>query len=309
MSLGKIFIHLIEREFVKTDINTDGKYLLRRVVSNAVVMASFHPVIGPVFWSFYDNSDCNAPNQFGLSRDVDLAHRFKPGKVEYLWFKSNIAECNHKEMDLEEGRPGDENYCIYTTDVPSGDFAYLAQQASTTASAIYEWFKDAPWLEFPAPTNIGYRAEWTENPKEALLFFASELEDDDELDVQLAKNLGTFVPVTETLNFSSTPHQRRKVDSSINYALEADCAWTMHRLQNLWDGYQREHLICAFQYAGAAGRQHFAKAEFDFVSEHIQSFPELRRAWHVGWLLEKYFSEQANQPQIESIMELSAYQT
>jgi hypothetical protein len=66
------------------------KFVLRRMVADGVVVGSFYPGIGPVFWAFIDHADCNAPDHFGLTTDIDDAHRFRTGPVPFRNFEAHI---------------------------------------------------------------------------------------------------------------------------------------------------------------------------------------------------------------------------
>lgn len=43
--------------------------ICRKVVRSGVVVASLHPIIGPVYWDYVDNSDCNAPDTYQFTNN------------------------------------------------------------------------------------------------------------------------------------------------------------------------------------------------------------------------------------------------
>jgi hypothetical protein len=282
----------------------NDKFVLRRVIAGGVVVGSFHPGIGPVFWRFIDNSDCNAPDHFGLTRYIDGAHRFRRGQVPLRNFEAHIWSCNEEQGEVTQGEPGDENYCTFIDDIPGGDFASVAQQAGVEVGDIVRWFSTAPWIEVPAPAKayflrdlngfICYRPEWTDRAADATVFCAAELGDAEDADVGPAKKLGEFA-LLESAEYLD-PNLMRDLeaeDTTINHALEADVAWTLHRLQVLHDGRCMSYGDLAMQHAGRAGWRHFA-IHGEYVSGHIDTFPELRAAFDVGFAIAEYLAGSAN---------------
>lgn len=291
------------------------QFVLRRVVSGGVVVGSYHPAIGPVFWEFVDNSDCNAPDHFGLTTDIEGAHRFRSEQVPFRNFEAHIWSCSEEEGEVTQGEPGDEDYFTFTADIPGGDFASLARQAAVDVGEIVGWFWATPWLEIPAPAKayflrdlngfIGYRPEWTDRAADATVFCAVELEDAEDLDVVLAKKLGEFAPLefAEDLEPSLTRDIAAEDTGTVNHALEADVAWTLHRFQVLYGGPRMSYGDRAMQHAGRAGRQHFA-THGEHVSGHIDSFRELRAAFDVGFAIAKHL---AGAPERECMADAVAY--
>jgi hypothetical protein len=277
------------------------QFVLRRVVSGGVVVGSYHPAIGPVFWEFVDNSDCNAPDHFGLTTDIEGAHRFRSEQVPFRNFEAHIWSCNEEEGEVTQGEPGGEDYSTFTADIPGGDFASLARQAGVEVGDIVGWFWATPWIEVPAPAKayflrdlngvIGYRPEWTEWLGDAAVFSSAELEDHEDLDTMMARALGEFVPrasAGENLT-GRVCDLAAEAAGSFNHALEADVAWTFHRFQVLYGGPRTFYGDLAMQHAGQAGRQHFVTRS-EYVSGHIDAFPELRAAFDVGFAIAKHLA-------------------
>jgi hypothetical protein len=285
----------------EADVRHDDVFVLRRVMSGAVVVASFHPVIGPVFWAYADGADCNSDDYYGLTTDIDDANRFRPGEVGIASFLNRIWWDNHEEDDAEIKGPDSGETLIYPIEVPTGCFEWLARHAGTTADAIARWFNSALWVEYAAPAKtlflkdfngfVGYLPEWTAYPQHALTFSRSELDDEDDMDVELARGLGKFVPLSSASDIPSI----RRLEQHINHALEADVAWTMHRLLPQYGAFRFEWRSLAFRHAVQAGREHARCAADTPVSGHIAAFAELRSAFDMGLALERHFASQTQQ--------------
>lgn len=276
----------------------EEEFVVRRVTRHAVVVAAVHPIVGPVFWDFTDESDVNMPDHYGLATDIESAQRFQPGRVPYGQFFGGILESN-----VGTGWEDDSECGPCEVAIPRGDFANIAARVDgVSATDLLSWFHLAVWLEFPAPPTIrfvsdfngflGYRAEWTDDPDKATRFSRSELDDKDELDSQMAHALGEIVPVATAMDIGSFGRPGREV----NHALEADFAWTLHRLQigNWQERHARERL--AYRHAALAGRAHALSGGTDEISGHIRSFPELLGAFNTGLALQRSFDAQQGAP-------------
>ncbi|WP_423383441.1 hypothetical protein [Burkholderia sp. LMG 32019] len=262
------------------------EYVARQVTRGAVVVAARHPAVGVIYWCFSDESDVNLPDHFGLARDIERAHRFSPRNVPYDRFKSSIFECN-----TEEGWEGHEDeFGPFEVTIAAGDFRSLANAPDIDPDDLLEWFKRVPWVACSAPPTVryiadfnghlGYRAVWTDNLAQATRFSRSEIGDDEDLDVLLARSMAEFVPVNEALQSLSGPDTRQL--AGINHALEADVAWTHWRLR--LGGYDalKHWERRALNHAACAGHE-YAIAGYDgAISGHIARFPELLAAFETG---------------------------
>lgn len=263
----------------------------RRVMRNGVVVAALHPIAGPVYWHFVDESDCNAPDYYGVTDDLDSATVFKSGYYlgrSFLSFRSNCLEdlSESEEVWNEELEKFDfiENY--------SWNVVKLAENAGCTPKELIAWLNRATWVEYPAPLKIyflrdfngflGYRPEWSEHVADALHWSSEELADKDDLDVELAHACGQFVPNSQAALVKPVMRET----SGVNHALEADCALTRHRLGlgshrdwsrsesgvASWLGDLKE---AAWIHAARAGIEYVQGSGVLPVSGHIAAFPEL----------------------------------
>ncbi|WP_175816899.1 hypothetical protein [Burkholderia diffusa] len=259
------------------------EYVARKVTRGAVVVAARHPVVGLIYWWFLDESEVNYPDHFGLTTNIELAHRFSPRNVPYERFRSAILECN-----TEEGWEGHEDeYGPFEVTIAAGDFRSLAKAPDIDPDALLEWFEHIPWVACPAPPTVhyiadfngylGYRAVWTDNLAQATRFSHSEIHDDEDLDVSLARTLAELVTVDEAALTRSIPDAPKP--ARINHALEADVAWTHCRLRlggydtlKRWERRALDHAACA-------GHEYAIAGHDGAISGHIARFPELLAAF------------------------------
>lgn len=271
------------------------EYVVRQITRGAVVVASHHPVLGAVYWSFTDESDVNAPDHYGLTTDLDSAQRFHPGRVPYMHFHTAIRECNTREV-IYDNASGQ-----YEGEVGCGDFHLVASDTGFDANALLSWFERAVWVECLAPPlvryladfngYVGYRPVWTEQLSEALRFSQGEIEAKDDLDVLLACDLGEMVAGAEAAHGGTLAELPQR--SPINHALEADVAWTHVRL-GLGGYLEMERCSrIAFAHAARAGREAVIAGELAGageiapVSGHLLAYPELLEAFRVGSIVQQ----------------------
>lgn len=274
---------------------TEERYVCRRVVTRGVVVASLHPVIGPVYWDYCDESDCNAPDHYGLTDDSTSAHVFKSGWYFGHSFNSlprEIIECNVEHDYDAFGTPGEDDHRFEERTWVSWMFQELARKAHSTVDEFVAWVRKTQWVEFECPPRIrflrningfvGYRPEWTYDIQEALTFDQSVLTSDDDLDVRMC---GTCVPISKARDISAILSRPRQTS---NHALEADVAYTRYRL-NLQERGEHSPWVqydeVAKAHAAAAGRHHALHQRGWSVSGHIAAFPDLLAAFEMGHAL------------------------
>lgn len=285
-------------------VEVEEPLVCRRVVGKGVVVATLHPIAGPVYWYFVDESDCNAPDYYGVTGDLQSATVFKSGYYRgnsFLSFRSNclsgLSETGEVwDAELEEDHDI-ENYCWEVEE--------LAEKAGCTPDEFAGWLSKATWVEYPAPLKIyflrdfngliGYRPEWSEDVKDALRWSRKELTDKDDTDVELARSCGNFVPISQAMVVK--PVVRKA--SEVNHALEADYAWTLDRLgvrrprdwsrsesgMASWLGDLKE---TAWIHAARAGVEHVRGGEALPVSGHIAAFPELLERFDMAVALARH---------------------
>lgn len=280
--------------------------ICRKVVRRGVVVAALHPVAGPVYWDYTDESECNAPDYYGFTGDLNCATVFKTGYYRGSSFQSFRSYCLNGLVE------DDELWVELMDDVKyvpsfnySGGVNELAKKAGCTPDEFVSWLHQAVWVEYPAPMKLyflrdfngylGYRPEWSTRASDALHWSRKELAEEDDLDVMLARQLGRFVPVSQAEIVS--PSVRKA--SAVNHALEADCALTLDRLgvrrrrdwsvdksdNASWLGDFRE---AAWIHAARAGVEHVRSGELFPVSGHIAAFPELLERFEMAAALARH---------------------
>jgi hypothetical protein len=278
-------------------------FVCRRVVSKGMVVAALHPVAGPIYWNFVDESDCNAPDHYGITDRLESATVFKSGYYHGRSFDSFKSCCLEDLVEYEELWNEEKEDLDFITKY-SWKVQDLAAKAGCTPAEIAAWLRSVTWVEYPAPVKVyflqdfngylGYRPEWSENVADALHWSRQELANKDDLDSELALSLGQCIPISQAMNMK--PIVRKK--SQINHALEADYAWTMHRLdlsrRRDWSkasgmaSWLGEWTETAWIHAAHAGVEHFRSGENLPISGHIAAFPELLVRFNMALDLARY---------------------
>lgn len=256
-------------------------YVLRRVKTAGVVVGTPHPVAGPLYWHYIDESDCNAPDYYGITDHLSSATVFRSGVYgsgDFNSFKRACLSDLYNDGWNEESESYEVSYNYFVLD--------LARKADCSPEELVSWLGEAVWVEFPAPVQVhfltdfngfvGYRAEWSDDLRDALHWSANEIRDTEDLDVELALSYGEFVPLSKAELVSVTAPKT----SSKNYALEADYAFTLHRLGVRKRDAKRWYAYVNFEefawiHAALAGLEFVRNGDCGPVSEHISAFPEL----------------------------------
>ena len=157
-------------------------FVLRRPMSGAVGVGSYHDVLGPLFCEFFRGP--NEATHYGLTTDLDRAHRFEPNTVNADDFLSSILACN--------GNLGRES-----------DFVGLADRVGVSPAAVAEWVATTVWLEIRTVATpvflhrfegrIERSSEWTRELSRAYRFSPSKVLLGD--DLESVRRHGRLVPV------------------------------------------------------------------------------------------------------------------
>ena len=263
-------------------------FVLRRLLTGSILVATHHAVIGPVFLQGVESSEMGVPDSYGLTTDIVQAKRYKPGAAPHGIFEDRVR----------------------------GDWIKLVGMAEVSPSAIAFWTRPEEitreidttvWLEIPAPPMlyflsqvngfIGYRAKWTSDLSSANRFSSSSVlvdaDIDFRLDGEIARRLGRFVPLATA---SAVPADAwgDRIASSVNHALEADVSWTLHRSAKRYGLPLENHQRDAFQHAGNAGWERSANGYSGPVSGHIDAFAELAKAFNIGYVLQQCVCRRAD---------------
>jgi hypothetical protein len=240
-------------------------FVLRRRMSGAVIVGSYHDVLGPLFWELFRGAN---PAHYGLTTDVDRAHRFEPNESDTDAFLSSILECNKRL-----GR--------------FGDFGALSKRVGISQAAFAEWVAAAVWLEIRAPATplflrrfegrIERSSEWTRELSRAHRFSPSKVllgGDSDSI-----RGHGRLVPVAAA--WDEPLKQRVRMVRWVNHSLEADAAWAEWQLSlrfGLADVKARRH---ALKHAGMTGWQIAGSGCWE-RQRYFENSAELTQAFELG---------------------------
>ena len=124
------------------------KYL----ISGDVVVVALHPVAGSLYWRFIDESDCNYPDYFGITADINAATVFKSGlsygRRSFESFRSNCLTALSEVKEIWNEERGKVDFvCVYSTEVID-----LACNAGCEPKELAAWLHKANWVEQPPPS-------------------------------------------------------------------------------------------------------------------------------------------------------------
>lgn len=161
----------------------EATYVAQRRISGANIICAEHPVFGKIYWQFISNADCNAPDHYGLTRNIDHALRIAGDWRPHFRFNSP-----HKF-------------------VRSSDIYPIAKRYGISRLEVRQWLGKAQWEATPAPDKLiwlagmdgfwGGTPDWTERISDAKEFSAKDVadsaDDGDDIDLMVARAQGTFV--------------------------------------------------------------------------------------------------------------------
>lgn len=261
-------------------------FVLRRRMRAAVIVGSFHDEVGPLFQELFVGSNDTA--HYGLTTDVDRAHRFECGEVSVDAmdnFLGHVLDCNSRLDRL-------------------GDFWTLSECAGSSPTELPEWTTATVWIEIRSPSTLLFlrrfdgrierSSEWTRDLSRAHRFSPSAVLLGSELDA--ARRHGQFVPVSAARQ--SPVAQEPSIGGWVNHSLEADAAWAEWRLSQRFGLSDAKARRRALKHAGMTG---WHTAGLGWASKRSFAYSEeLRRAFDLGRSLflcsqrqvEKSFGEQ-----------------
>ncbi|QHF43106.1 hypothetical protein PspS35_04655 [Pseudomonas sp. S35] len=129
-----------------------------------VVIAAEHPVLGRVFWAYFDESEVNAPDYYGLTLDLNSASWAPSG-----WRTGEHQMGRRSETDLDTWQARrfrdklfdaarlDTEYSVdfdddgYMTEQLFGGLEQLRVLSGQTTEAFIDWIWSAAWSDEQAP--------------------------------------------------------------------------------------------------------------------------------------------------------------
>jgi hypothetical protein len=80
-------------------------FVLRRSLTGSILVATHHPVIGPVFLEGVESSEMGVPDSYGLVTDIVRAKRYKPGAAPHGLFEDRVRGDWVKLVKMAEVSP------------------------------------------------------------------------------------------------------------------------------------------------------------------------------------------------------------
>lgn len=202
---------------------SQARYIAKRVTTGVNVSAT-HPTLGPLFWCFISNSDCNAPDHYGItdSAQDESTMTFKQGwrEGDHAWMhrghmgrvlndedqiSTSFNEYGEPDPDVEHEHDPHGNAIMITT--LHGCLSRYQERSGQTVDEFVDWLRKAAWIDVPAPSRAmylqdvnefcGFHPVWTSEISEAITFTAGEVAEGKESNdccVIYAAGAASFVP-------------------------------------------------------------------------------------------------------------------
>ena len=132
-----------------------------------VVIVAEHPVLGRVYWAYFDESEVNTPDYYGLTLDLNRASRAPVG-----WRKGEYLMGGRAETDLDSWQARrflstlfdefrlDTEYNVDYDDGQMTEYLYgsldrLRVQSGQPTKEFIHWVWNADWSDETAPNLAG----------------------------------------------------------------------------------------------------------------------------------------------------------
>lgn len=132
-----------------------------------VVIVAEHPVLGRVYWAYFDESEVNAPDYYGLTLDLNRASRAPAG-----WRKGKYLMGGRAETDLDSWQARrflstlfdefrlDTEYNVDYDDGQMTEYLYgsldqLRIQSGQPTKEFIHWIWNADWSDETATSLAG----------------------------------------------------------------------------------------------------------------------------------------------------------
>lgn len=194
-------------------------------VSTGVNVSATHPTLGPLYWQFFSGADCNSPDFYTITDNVEeegvltLSRTWRDGPLAFMhrshmghiWNDTDQISSNLNEF----GEPLDEETCelnehgdpIMITTLHGGLRRYQEKSGQTVAEFM-DWLRKAEWVDTPAPERVryledvnefcGFHPVWTSEISEATTFSAEDVEMgkvSTDCHVAYAASVARFIPL------------------------------------------------------------------------------------------------------------------
>lgn len=242
-------------------------FVLRRPMSGDVIVGSYHVMLGPVFWECF--RDPNQIAYYGLTFDVDRAHRFESDSMDKDALLSQILE-SYADLD------------------PGSDFEQVGKRTGVSRTEFVEWIANTVWLEVRVCTvpvflcrlqgRIDRSSECTRDLSCAHRFSPSTALFGKDLDA--IRLHGRLVPATAAREVARMARQKRMVRWE-DRDLAAHAAWSEWKLSLRFGLADVKARRLALEHAGMAGWE-IASSRCGRYERHFSSSAELAQAFELG---------------------------
>lgn len=135
----------------------------QRDITRYVIVGAKHPVVGPIFWCYCDESDVNAPNYYGLTTSPEHAARIPAGwrndrnlirgrgyrdlyAYEGYSFLNTLLDEFRIDSEYRTDFDDEEQFVVDLT----GSLEELRLQSGQSAEDFIRWIWTVEWLDEPA---------------------------------------------------------------------------------------------------------------------------------------------------------------
>lgn len=195
-------------------------------VSTGVNVSAMHPTLGPLYWQFLSGAECNSPDFYGITDDVEdegvliLSRTWRDGPQAFM-HRSHMGQILNDDdlisYNLNEfGEPLDEDGCefdehgdpIMVTTL-HGVLRIYQEKSGQSVAEFLNWLRRAEWVDTPSPQRAryledvnefgGFHPIWTHEISDATTFSAEDVEmgkDSTDCHVAYAATVARFIPIS-----------------------------------------------------------------------------------------------------------------
>lgn len=129
--------------------------VVAQCVQDLVLVSATHPTLGPLYWSYADGSDHNAPNCYSLTTRADEALTLRKGWREGImaWHhRDHMTKLFDDDEQFEQFNDLDETLdgSWATATHLYGMLALLQERSGQDVEVFAQWLAAAVWLDVPA---------------------------------------------------------------------------------------------------------------------------------------------------------------
>lgn len=128
----------------------------RTAESDEVLVSANHPTLGPLYWVYTSNADCNYPDHYTITDWSEVATRFPHywREHEHLhWvYRGHIGKVFNSDDRFGDYAEVEDEETFETLEQSlSGMLAGLQAKSGQTVNEFVIWISKADWVDIPAP--------------------------------------------------------------------------------------------------------------------------------------------------------------